>query len=148
MTQDTTQKAKLFKCRREFLRVDAGSLGEIVFRKFRFVTVDENIAKFIETKLVPDRAMGIYIDPNEPEVLATPPGTDFELRQEQIAEFIKNQNTKIDAGNYNSGKVVAANSVDTTGKSMTAPRFTAADTASLLKAQAEAKMKAEEKKSN
>lgn len=139
MTQDTTQKAKLFKCRREFLRVDAGKLGEIVFRKFRFVTVDPKLAEHIETELIPDRALGIYIDPNEPEVPVIPPGTDFELRQEQIAEFVKNQTLKIDAGSYESGKVAAASSVDTTGKSMTAPRFTAADTASLLKAQAEKK---------
>lgn len=127
-------KSYLFKSRQPFLQVACGNFGMIVFRNHHLLVADEKQAEYIKENLVTDKAMGIYIDPDEHEVDRVPPNSDAELRAKQLQEFVAKQSEKIDAGNYDATKVAPASSAETSGKAMTAPHFTKADTAELLRA--------------
>lgn len=127
-------KSYLFKSRQPFLQVACGNFGMLVFRNHRSLVADTEQVAYIKENLLTDRAMGIYVDPDEHEVDQVVPGSDAGLRAQQLKEFVDSQSQKIDAGDYDASKVAPASSADTSGKAMTAPHFTKADTAELLRA--------------
>lgn len=127
-------KSYLFKSRQPFLQVACGNFGMLVFRNHRLLVADTEQVAYIKENLLTDRAMGIYVDPDEHEVDQVVPGSDAELRAQQLKEFVDSQSQKIDAGDYDASKVAPASSAETSGKAMTAPHFTKADTAELLRA--------------
>lgn len=137
---NATKAARLYKSHMPYVRIMFGPDMEAVFHKGRFSTADEALIAKLDNLVKTDRAVGIYIDPNESETSQLPPGTDYALRQRQLEEFMRNQAVKVDAGNTATGTAVALNvsttadSPTTGGKSAPAPRFTKEEVDALLKA--------------
>lgn len=137
---DKPKVARLYKSHMPYNRIQFSEGLEAVFQNGRFSTIDPRLIDKLDKIAEFDRAMGIYVDPEEVETSLLPPGTDFELRQQQIAEFMKNQMTKIDAGNTvatpSLNVATTADSPTTGGRSVPAPHFTKADVEALLKSKA------------
>lgn len=127
-------KSFLFKSRQPFLQVACGDFGMIVFRNHKLLVADKEQAEYIKKNLVNDKAMGIFVDPDEHEVDQVVPNSDAELRAQQLQEFVTKQNQKLEPSAYDASKVSPASSAETSGKAMTAPHFTGADSAALLRA--------------
>lgn len=58
----------LFKTRKPFLNTAVADHGLISFYKQRFATINRKLEQHIKDQLLDDPALGIYIDPKEPEV--------------------------------------------------------------------------------
>lgn len=136
MTEQTKPLAKVFKSFMPYVRIPFRDGTEAVFRNGRLVTTDKKLAAKLEDLVENDKALGIYIDPEEKETDKLPPGSDHELKQEQLRAFMAQQTTQLDAGtteNSSNFKVATTQDSPTTGgKSVPAPHFTRADTAALL----------------
>lgn len=129
-------KSRVFKSHMPSMRVPFRDSDEAIFRNGRLITSDEKLIKNLEQVAKEDKALGIYIDPKEPEIEGYAPGTDHELRQQQLKEFMERQTKQIDAGSTENKAAMTvastASSPTTGGKSVPAPHFTKADTAALL----------------
>ena len=135
-TEQTKPVAKIFKSYMPFLRLQFNGLEEAVFRNHRLVTKNAKLIAKLADLCENDQALGIYVDPNEYETEVLPPDSAFDIRQQQLREFMQQQTTQIDAGTTDrpAGIAVAttADSPTTGGKSAAAPHFTTADTKALL----------------
>jgi hypothetical protein len=128
--------ANVYKSHQEFLRVKLKGV-QIVFHKRRCVTTDEKVIAVLDEITKTPNSLGIYVDENERTTSTLPPGTDWELRQQQIREFQAKQHENIDAGTYPQVPLHVTSSKDsplTGGKSLPTSRFTHAEVASVLKA--------------
>lgn len=136
MTEQTKALARVFKSRMPFLRIVLDSELEAIFMKHRLVTVDEQMIKKLEHLVKTDKNIGIFIDPEEMTTDKLPPGTDEDLKNQQIAEFLESRTATIDGGiveSTSSGMSVAS-SADVSGKASQALHFTQAQVKAALEA--------------
>lgn len=136
-TNQTAPKAKIFKSYMPFLRIPFSDGSEAIFRYNRLVTTNPKLIAKVLQLVEDDPALGIYIDPNEYETDQLPAGTDYDLRQKQLREFMAQAATQVDAGTSPQASgfktATTADSPTTGGKSAPAPHFTRAETEALLK---------------
>lgn len=131
--------AKVFKSTMPFLRMIAAK-KEVVFQGGRAIVSDAKVAEYLEAEIAAGNRF-IFIDPNEKETTDLPPGSDEELKQKQLQEFLAAQNARLAPSSTAPGNFTPASTADsptTGGRSAPAPRFTAADAKKLLETKAQA----------
>lgn len=129
--------ARVFKTRTRNMNFPTQKFGILTFSNHRLLVPDDednqDLIKYIETKMVKDHALGIYMDPNEMTRNLDVYSQSQEIKNSDVQAFLQQQaevlpESATDQGAVNLMKVTASSSHDVLGKGAPAAhRFSAAD---------------------
>lgn len=116
--------ARIFKSRDKHMSFPTRLAGLVTFANFRCITDDQNIINAIEQELIPDRMLGIYVDPNEmemPEVL-----TASQVQNQELQEYLRQKELQRlpDSSTDNASNLNVQSAAQAAGReTINAPRF-------------------------
>lgn len=127
---------KVFKSYDRYKTIPTSGFGLVKFVNHRLITNNQKLIDYVETVLIPDSALGIYVDEKEKEFTGSiNPG---DVRDDEIKNFLQDRerNTQLSDSNYTAtAQVKASSSEDIRGVGQpAAQRFDKIDLAKVLAA--------------
>ena len=130
-----SEEFKLYKTSKPLLQFMTRGGKVISFTKGRLRTTDKEAIKLLDGMLeAGEKVFHLAADQNEPEPMK--PGSNVELRRQQIREFLASQRAEVHIAQVPAQPLKATSTADspiTGGVNPAAPQFTQAETISAIK---------------